>query len=392
MSAPPVPSTGRPRATALAEEFIARHDHPPSGVWAAPGRVNLIGEHTDYNDGFVLPFALPQRVLVAAAPAAESATGWTVTSINNGESTSFDPDQLESGIDGWSSYVAGVVWALREEGHPVAPADLVLVSDVPIGAGLSSSAALECAVLAALADLNELEIAPMDRARIARRCENEFVGAPTGLMDQAASTLCTADHGLLLDCRTLATEQVPLDPGAAGLEILVVDTRTPHALVDSEYAERRRSCEAAARQLALPALRDVTDLDRALAVLDDELLRRRVRHVVSENDRVLRAVESLAAGDWTATAALLDASHTSMRDDFEITVPTVDLAVQAAKEGGALGARMTGGGFGGCIIALVGSGASDRVAAQVAERFARRGFGPPAHFVARPSAGAGRVS
>ncbi|MGO1974226.1 MAG: galactokinase [Propionibacteriaceae bacterium] len=391
MSAPPVPSADQPGATALAEEFTARHGRPPTGVWGAPGRVNLIGEHTDYNDGFVFPFALPQRVLVAAAPAPEPAVGWTVASVNTGDSASFAAADLRPPMPGWSAYVAGVVWALREAGHSVAAADLVLVSDVPIGAGLSSSAALECAVLAALVDLNGLEIAPLDRAKLARRCENEFVGAPTGLMDQAASTLCTAGHGLLLDCRTLATEQVPLDPATAGLEILVVDTGTAHALVDSEYADRRRSCEAAADQLGVPALRDVDDVDRALSRLDDEMLRRRVRHVVTENARVRRTVEALAADDWSAVAVLLDSSHASMRDDFEITVPPIDVAVEAAKEAGALGSRMTGGGFGGCIIALVPTGSGDRIAAHIGRRFAARGYGPPAHFVANPSAGAGRV-
>src|SRR5829696_458238 len=310
----------------VARAFAEQHGHDPAGVWEAPGRVNLIGEHTDYNDGFVLPFALTQRVTMAAAARPDSR--WTVTSLTNGESTMF-----------------------TEDDHEIRPADLVLTSDVPLGAGLSSSAALECATVSALADLNDLRIDPLQRAKLARRCENEFVGAPTGLMDQAASTLCTPGHALFFDCRTLDSRQVRMDLDPAGLELMVLDTRTPHALVNSEYATRRTSCEDASRLLRVGALRDVTDLDAALAELPDPVMRRRVRHVFTENARVVEAAETLQAGRLADVAPLLDASHTSMRDDFEITVPTVDLAVETARRAGALGARMTGGGFGGCILA-----------------------------------------
>jgi galactokinase len=294
-------------------------------------------------------------------------------------------------MDGWQAYVAGVVWALAEAGHAVSGADLVLTSDVPIGAGLSSSAALECAVLAALADLDGLEIEPLERAKLARRCENEYVGAPTGLMDQAASTLCTADHALFFDCRTFEAVQVTLHLGAAGLELLVLDTNTPHSHVDGEYADRRRTCDEAASILGVPALRDVTDLETALAALPDETMRRRVRHVVTENARVQAAAEVLQAGRVRELAPLLDASHTSMRDDFEITAPTVDLAVETARAAGALGARMTGGGFGGCIIALVPTGRADAVAAAIAEAFADAGYRAPQHFLGLPSQGAHRA-
>jgi galactokinase len=378
-----------PDADVVATAFADRTSRRPAGIWAAPGRVNLIGEHTDYNDGFVMPFALVQRVTVAAGPRTDDT--WTVTSLTNEATTSFGPSELQPGMTGWAAYVAGVVWALTEAGHQVAGADLVLTSNVPVGAGLSSSAALECAVLAAFADLNGLDIEPIDRARLARRAENAFVGAPTGLMDQAASTLCIEAHALYLDCRSAETENVALDPEAAGLEILVLDTCTPHALVDSEYAARRASCEEAASLLGVAALRDVTDLDAALRGLPEESMRRRVRHVVTENDRVQQAADLLRAGRIADLAPVLDASHTSMRDDFEITVPTVDLAVEAAREAGALGARMTGGGFGGCIIALVPAGDSDRVGAHVAGRFDQAGFDPPRHFVGRPSAGASRL-
>ena len=376
-------------AAALVRAFRARTDRQPAGVWAAPGRVNLIGEHTDYNDGYVMPFALAQRVLIAAAPRDDGT--WSVTSLNNDSTETFRPADLQPGMTGWQAYVAGVMWALEEAGYRVGGADLVLTSDVPEGAGLSSSAALECAVLTALADLNDLDIAGLERAKLARRSENAFVGAPTGLMDQAASTLCTTGHALFFDCRTDDAEQVRFDTASAGLEVMVLDTKTPHALVDSEYAARRASCEEAAQLLGVPALRDVTNLDAALDLLPYTVIRRRVRHVVTENARVLDAVTALRADRIADLAPLLDASHASMRDDFEITVPQVDLAVEVARASGALGARMTGGGFGGCIIALVPAGDVERIGGEIARSFADAGYGPPAHFAARPSAGAQRL-
>ena len=384
-----------PAATpqAVSTVFQQLTGHAPAGVWAAPGRVNLIGEHTDYNDGFVLPFALEQWVVLAAAPREDRV--WRVRSLNRRQTETFGPDDLVPGrVEGWAAYVAGVVWALTEAGHEVGGADLVLSSDVPAGAGLSSSAALECAVLTALVDLSGLQVAPLERARLARRCENEYVGAPTGLLDQAASTLCEADHALFLDCRSAETRQVPLDLAAAGLEVLVLDTRTPHSHVTGEYGDRRRTCEEAARILGVPALRDITldHLDAALDKLPDDVVRRRVRHVVTEDARVLQAVAVADDGRPADLAPLLDASHASMRDDFEITVPTVDLAVEAARAAGAHGARMTGGGFGGCIIALVPEGGSDAVGRAVAAAFAEAGHNEPAWFVGRPSAGARRLS
>ena len=303
------------------------------GAWFAPGRINLIGEHTDYNDGFVLPFALPQRTVVRATRT--HTPQWIVYSETLGEQVTFGPDDLEPGrVTGWAGYVAAVVWALTEDGHVVPGARLSIDSDVPVGAGLSSSAALECAVLTALCDLGDLEV-PIDRRpRLAQRAENVYVGVPCGIMDQTAATLCAPRHALFLDCRTLATEQIPLDPGSAGLAVLVIDTRAPHQHSDNEYAERRRACEAAARTLGLAALRDVTDLPAALAALPDEVTRRRVRHVVSENRRVREVVALLRAGHLADTGPILTASHASMRDDFEITVPETDTAVDAALAAG----------------------------------------------------------
>ncbi|GAB3768081.1 galactokinase [Microlunatus parietis] len=375
------------RDEAVVNAFRTGYSAEPAGVWVAPGRVNLIGEHTDYNDGYVMPFALDQHVTIAARPRTDDT--WSVTSVNTGDTAVFEAADLRPGMKGWPAYLAGVVWALREAGHRVSGADLTLGSDVPLGSGLSSSAALECAMLTALADLNDLEIEPLQRAILARKAENEFVGAPTGLMDQAASTLCIAGHALFFDCRDHSVRQVPLaDPA---LEILVLNTNTPHAHVDGEYAERRASCEQAAERLGVPALRDVTDLDAALARLDDDLLRRRVRHVVTEDARVLEAVAVLEQGRLADLGPILDAGHASMRDDFEITVPTVDLAVETAREAGALGARMTGGGFGGCIIALVPVGTSDAVAERIGAAFADAGHAAPEHFVGVPSAGARRL-
>jgi galactokinase len=287
-----------------------------------------------------------------------------------------------------------VVWALREAGFEVPGARLHIRSEVPVGAGLSSSHALECAVLTALCDLGGLDLPLERRPRLVQRAENEYVGAPTGIMDQTASLLCRAGYALFLDCRTMATEHIPFDAAAAGLTILVVDTKAPHRHSDGEYGARRRTCEEAARTLGVPALRDVpaSDLDAALAKLPDEVSRKRVRHVVTEDQRVLDTVALLRAGRYRDIGPLLSASHASMRDDYEITVPEVDTAVSAALEAGAYGARMTGGGFGGSIIALVDAAAAEQVAGAVAKAFAEHGFTAPASFTAVPGDGATRIS
>ena len=335
--------------TDLATRFTELTGEAPEGIWFAPGRVNLIGEHTDYNDGFVLPFALRQRARVAAARRSDDLI--VMHALDLDESVELPWADLAPGSGGWAAYMAGVVWVLKEAGHKVGPVSLVLTSDVPNGAGLSSSAAIECATMAALCDLFRLDIAPMDRAKLCQRAENLYVGAPTGLLDQAAATLCTKDAGMFLDCRSLEATTVPLPLEAHGVEILVLDTHTPHSHVDGEYGERRATCEAAASLLGVRALRDVEDLTEALAALPEERMRRRVRHVVTENARTVAALDAAQAGRFDELPPLLDASHASMRDDYEITVPTVDLAVETARAAGASGARMTGGGFGGCIIA-----------------------------------------
>jgi len=362
---------------------------PPEGIWFAPGRVNLIGEHTDYNDGFVLPFALEQRALVAAGLREDARV--VMHALDLGETTELSLPELRPGIGGWQAYLSGVLWALREAGNQVGGITMVLTSDVPFGAGLSSSAAIECSGMAAACDLFGLDIAPMDRAKLAQRAENVYVGAPTGLLDQAASTLCRADTGLFLDCRTLETAEVPLPLHEQGVEILVLDTRTPHSHVDGEYGERRATCEQAAAILGIRALRDVTNLDAALARLPDERMRKRVRHVVTENDRTRAALELAVKGNLAGIASLLNESHASMRDDYEITVPTIDLAVETALAQGALGARMTGGGFGGCIIAWCPTGRAEHIGSAIRDAFEKAGFLDPSWFTAVPSEGAGRL-
>ncbi|MFI7215231.1 galactokinase [Micromonospora maritima] len=378
------------RATA---GFRQRYGTEPAGRWAAPGRVNLIGEHTDYNDGFVLPFALPLRTVVAAATGPDGR--WTVWSELDDEPVEFGAEAADEPgrVDGWAAYVAGVVWALRAAGLDVPGARLAIASDVPVGSGLSSSAAIESAVLAALVDLGGLDVPTERWPRLAQRAENDYVGAPTGIMDQSAVIRGLQGHALFLDCRTEEVEQIPFDLDAAGLAVLVVDSRAPHRHADGEYAARRKSCERAAATLGVAALRDVptADLDAALARLDDDETRRRVRHVVTEDQRVLDTVALLRAGRVRDIGPLLTASHASMRDDFEITVPEVDTAVEAALTAGAHGARMTGGGFGGCVLALVDVDAADTVARAVADAYAERGFAAPGTLTVLPAGGVTRV-
>ena len=253
--------------------------------------------------------------------------------------------------DGWAAYPAGVAWALQSAGHRVGGASLAIDADLAAGAGLSSSAALECAAGLAFADLNQLALPRPELAALGRRAENDFVGAPTGLMDQLAVLLSQAGHALLLDCRTGTGTAVPLDPAAAGLALLIIDTGVQHALTDGGYGARRRACEDAARVLGARSLRDITDVS-VLDQLSDRVLRRRARHVVTENRRVLDTAELLCAGQLSEVGALLTASHASLRDDFAVSWPEADAAVETAIAAGARGARMTGGGFGGSVIAL----------------------------------------
>jgi galactokinase len=363
------------------------------GLWSAPGRVNLIGEHTDYNEGFVFPFAINRRTVVALGLRDDRKA--RVGSSFADELVEIDLADLEPGaLHGWSAYPLGLAWALTEFGvdlDAVPGFDILIDSNVPVGAGLSSSAAIECAVAVALNDVWRLGLDRPTLARVGQRAENVAVGAPTGIMDQSASLLGETDSAVFLDCRSLQSEIVPLGLEAAGLEVVIIDTGVTHAHATGGYAERRASCEEGARILGVESLRDVSvgDLDRAREVLDDVTFRR-VRHVVTENQRVLDTVRVLREQGPTAIGELLDASHRSMRDDFEISVPELDLAVETAQANGAIGARMTGGGFGGSAIALVPSDALSRVLVAIDGAFAENGFGQPDVFTVSPSEGAKR--
>jgi galactokinase len=288
-----------------------------------------------------------------------------------------------------------MAWALRELGVPVPGADLLVHADLPAGAGLSSSAALEAAVGLALTDLAGSTVDRVALALAGQRAENEVVGMPCGIMDQMAVLLGRAGHAVFLDTRTRATDLVPFDPAGAGLTLLVIDTRVKHALVGSPYAERRRACERAAAALGVPALRDVTidDLEAARAASDlDEITFRRARHVVTENDRVLEVVDLLRRGELTAIGPALAGSHRSLRDDYEVSCAELDVAVEAAVAGGAVAARMTGGGFGGSALALAPVDAIERVSQAVTDAFATAGFGPPVVFAVSIAEGAQRIS
>jgi galactokinase len=365
----------------------------PIGTWSAPGRVNLIGEHTDYNDGFVFPFAIDQRTAVALGDRDDRVI--RVASSFAPEAVEIHLDELAPDtVDGWSAYPLGVAWALGEFGadlEHVRGVDLYLTSSVPVGAGLSSSAAIESAVALALDEHWGLGFDRSTLAKVGQLAENRVVGAPTGIMDQSASLLSEADAGVFLDCRSLDADVIPLGFAANALSLLVIDTKVEHAHASGGYAARRASCEAGARALGVDSLRDlhVDDLERAAAELDDETFRR-VRHVVTEDQRVLDTVRMLREQGPGAIGPFLDASHVSMRDDFEISVPELDLAVATAQANGAIGARMTGGGFGGSAIALVIDALVPIVTREVLAAFAERGFREPTVFTVRPSQGARR--
>jgi galactokinase len=354
-------------------------------TWRAPGRVNLIGEHTDYNEGFALPLAIQQGCTATVRTTPRADVRVTSTQRND---TVVAPLSDLSGVEGWAAYPIGVLWTLAEQGVELPGLDIHLDSNVPGGAGLSSSAALICALAAAVNDLLGLGLNRHELVALTHRTENDYVGAPTGGMDQMAALLCERDHVLLCDMRAWSARSVPFDLAAAGLALLVVDTRARHRHADGEYADRRAACEKAASLLGVPALRDVTDLNAALARLPDGVLRRRVRHVVTENERVLSTVRLLRDERLPDIGPLLTASHTSMRDDYEITAAEVDTAVEALLDAGALGARMTGGGFGGCVIALVPPNRVTRATNAVQKAYRTNGFAPASAFVAHPSGSA----
>ncbi|AKN72444.1 galactokinase [Streptomyces sp. PBH53] len=382
-------------AQQVADRFAELYGAAPEGVWAAPGRVNLIGEHTDYNDGFVMPFALPHQAVAAVSRRTDGVLRLHSDDIEGGV-VQLGLADLAPGTDReWTAYPAGVVWALREAGHEITGADVHLSSTVPTGAGLSSSAALEVVIALALSDLYGLGLPRWKLARLCQRAENVYVGAPTGIMDQTASACCEQGHALFLDTRDLSQRQIPFDLAAEGLRLLVVDTQVKHAHSGGEYGKRRAGCEKGAALLGVDALRDIPydGLDAALARLgDEEEVVRLVRHVVTEDQRVERTVALLHAGETRAIGPVLTEGHASLRDDFRISCPELDLVVDTALAHGALGARMTGGGFGGSAIVLAEATDVDTLTKAVQEAFAAAAFTAPRVFEAVPAAGARRLA
>jgi galactokinase len=378
MSAPP----------RLVAAFEACFDARPAVVVRAPGRVNLIGEHTDYNDGFVLPAAIDRAAWIALRRRPDRRV--VVHSLDFAESAEFDLDEPERGGPGWSEYLKATAWALREARHPLCGWDGVLAGDVPIGAGLSSSAAVELAAARAFAAVSGWPWDAKSMALLAQRAENEWVGVKCGIMDQLVSAAAEQGTALLIDCRSLDTQAVPV-PSAVSLAVL--DTATRRGLVDSAYNERRSQCEAAARLVGVKALRDATlEKLEAKAAQLGETAARRARHVISENARTRQAAAALRRGDLDAVGGLMNESHASLRDDFEVSSPALDAMVAAAQADAAcFGARMTGAGFGGCAVALVRSAEAEPFLERVAAAYCAATGHTPATYLCRPSAGASVV-
>jgi galactokinase len=373
--------------------FQAVFGYSPDGIWSAPGRVNLIGEHTDYNEGFVLPFAIDRRTFAALALRDDGLV--RVSSSAMGGIGEFGLSGASRAVvRGWAAYPLGVAWGLGQAGADLAGLpgfDVHFVSDVPLGAGLSSSAALESALAVALNEAWRLGFADAQLVAAAHLAENDFVGAPTGILDQSASLLSQEGAALFIDCRDGSSSPVDLRLDEYGLAMLVIDTKVKHEHVSGGYTARRAACEKAARALGVRALRDVTvpQLLAARGRLDDETYRR-TRHVVTEDQRVLDTVEALRVRALSAVGDLMSASHRSMRDDFEISTQELNLAVEISLNCGAIGARMTGGGFGGSAIALAPVSMIPQVRLEIGRAFSEQGYMMPEMFVVRPSQGARR--
>lgn len=356
--------------------------------YSAPGRINLIGEHTDYNDGFALPIALPERTSVTFHPADTDTL--VVHSDRESAAVSIPLSTIPGAVTGWAAYVAGIVWSSTLAGHPVPGGTMSIAGGVEMGSGLSSSAALECAVLGAILDSTGRSVDRIEQAQIARRAENDYVGAPTGLLDQLAVLFAEPRRAQLIDFRHLVVRSVDFDPEDHGVTLLLINSHATHRHAGGEYAARRESCERAAAALGVSSLREVQDrgVDTLQAVSDPEDTRR-ARHVLTENQRVLDTVAALANSDFIEVGRLLTASHCSMRDDFGITTEHIDLIADTAVRAGALGARMTGGGFGGCVIALVDTAEVAAVSAAVHESVGAAGYVEPTIVVTRAGRGAG---
>ena len=370
---------------ALSTNFESLYGHKPQVISEAPGRVNLIGEHIDYSDGFVLPFAIADRTHAALAKRSDGLVRIASNQRKN-ELFTIDAAHVKPGSAGeWEKYVLGVIWALKIDSG----LDILIDGTVPTGAGLSSSAALECSVAVALNLLFELNISLADLARATQRAENEYVGMPCGIMDQSVSLMAQAGAALLLDCRDLSTQSIPFNVVNHGLELLIIDTQAHHALIDGGYAERRASCESAVAKLGVRSMRELT-LD-ALDAAQDKLTPvefMRARHAVTEIARVHNAVVALKASDFAELGLLLNGSHNSLRDDYTVSCPELDLAVHTSLAAGALGARMVGGGFGGSAIALIQASDLKKTRTAITDAFISKGFKKPRFFTSLPSQGA----
>ena len=375
--------------SSIEEKFLETFGEEPDLVAAAPGRVNLIGEHIDYSEGFVLPFAIKDRTLVAARKRDDSIVRVASAQRRN-KIITVDINEVKPGLKGeWERYALGVLWSMGVKSG----VDLLIDGHVPLGAGLSSSAALECSVATAMNHLFDMGFSLEELARLTQKAENQYVGVPCGIMDQSVSLMATNGFALLLDCRDLSTRNIPFDVASHGLELLIIDTQAHHALTDGGYAERRASCESVAAKLGVKSMRELTreQLDSSRDKLSEsEYIR--ARHAVTEMKRVLDCVEALASEDFTQVGQLLNQSHNSLRDDYTVSCPELDTAVEASLAAGALGARMVGGGFGGSAIALIQASKTSQTISAVEKAFADKKFKAPRFFTSLPSQGAELLS
>ena len=375
--------------SSIEEKFLETFGEEPDLVAAAPGRVNLIGEHIDYSEGFVLPFAIKDRTLVAARKRDDSIVRVASAQRRN-KIITVDINEVKPGLKGeWERYALGVLWSMGVKSG----VDLLIDGHVPLGAGLSSSAALECSVATAMNHLFDMGFSLEELARLTQKAENQYVGVPCGIMDQSVSLMATNGFALLLDCRDLSTRNIPFDVASHGLELLIIDTQAHHALTDGGYAERRASCESVAAKLGVKSMRELTreQLDSSQDKLSEsEYIR--ARHAVTEMKRVLDCVEALASEDFTQVGQLLNQSHNSLRDDYTVSCPELDTAVEASLAAGALGARMVGGGFGGSAIALIQASKTSQTISAVEKAFADKKFKAPRFFTSLPSQGAELLS
>jgi galactokinase len=374
--------------------FKDRFSRGPQYIVAAPGRVNLIGEHTDYNGGYVLPMAIERYVIIAAGPSSDASSDGLarVFSAEKVEESRLRVDgQIKPGVAGWSSYVQGVIAGFASRGDNIAPFDAVIRSTVPLGGGLSSSAALEVATATLLEAMVGQHLKPIEKALLCQEAEHKYAGVPCGIMDQFSSTLCRRDHLMLLDCRSQEVEHVPFT--ASDISVLITNSNVKHELTGGEYAKRRAQCEAAAKSLDVPTLRDATleQLESARQRLD-EVNYRRARHVITEIDRTANAAQAIRAGRWQEVGELMYASHASLRDDYEVSCPELDQLVEIAREigssGGVIGSRMTGGGFGGCTVTLVKATAAPAIIETIRSGYEKLSGIAPTLFTTRPAQGA----